>query len=109
MLTIILFLKKVNDPRPKLGKRHPLWLISLSVIMRSMFGYLGYRYLGSLAKCNQKVILKTFHVTTDIVLSYFTIPQPMMLVKSSDLIDAFNQWASQITTSSDLNDWVSIN
>jgi predicted transposase YbfD/YdcC len=48
MLTLILFLKKVNDPRKKLGKRHPLWLILL------------------------------------------------------------NEWASQLTTSIDLTDWVSI-
>jgi len=39
MLTLILFLKKVNDPRKKLGKRHPLWLILLLVILGSMFGY----------------------------------------------------------------------
>lgn len=31
-----------------------------------------------------------------------------MLVKSSDLIDEFNQWASQLTTSIDLRDWLSI-
>ena len=31
-----------------------------------------------------------------------------MLVKSSDLIGAFNQWASQLTTSICLTDWVSI-
>jgi hypothetical protein len=31
-----------------------------------------------------------------------------MLVKTSDLIDAFNQLGSQITTSIDLSDWVSI-
>jgi hypothetical protein len=108
MLTIILFWKKVNDPRQKLGKRHPLWLILLLVIMGSMFGYLGYRYLGSFAKFNQKLSVKTFHITTDRVPSYSTIRRAMMLVKSSDLIDAFNPWASQITTSIDLNDWVSI-
>jgi hypothetical protein len=31
-----------------------------------------------------------------------------MLFKISDLIDALNQWASQLTTSIDLTDWVSI-
>lgn len=105
MLTLILFLKKVNDPRPKLGKRHPLWLILLLVIMGSMFGYLGYRDLGSFAKSHQKLSVKTFHLTTDRVPSYSTIRRAMMLVKTSDLIDVFNQLATQITTSIDLNDW----
>ena len=31
-----------------------------------------------------------------------------MLVESSDLLDQFNEWASQLTTSIDLTDWVSI-
>lgn len=108
MLTLILFLKKVNDPRKKLGKRHPLWLILLLVILGSMFGYLGYRDLGSFAKSNQKLIVKNFHLTTDRVPSYSTIRRAMMLVKTSDLIDAFNQWASQLTSSVNLTDWVSI-
>ena len=30
------------------------------------------------------------------------------MVKSSDLIDSFTPWSCQITTSIDLNDWVSI-
>jgi hypothetical protein len=105
MLTLILFLKKVNDPRQKLGKRHPLWLILLWVIMGSMFGYLGYRDIGSFAKSNQKLSAKTFHITTNRVPFYSTIRRAMMLVKSSDLSYAFNQWASQITTSIYLNNW----
>lgn len=108
MLTLILFLKKVNDPRKKSGKRHPLWLILLLVILGAMFGYLGYRDLESFAKSNQKLIVKNFHLTTDRVPSYSTIRRAMMLIKTSDLIDAFNQWASQLTSSINLTDWVSI-
>ncbi|WP_445302414.1 MULTISPECIES: transposase family protein [unclassified Microcoleus] len=54
MLTLISFLKKVNDPRKNSGKRHPLWLILLLVILRLMFGYLGYTELETFAKSNQK-------------------------------------------------------
>jgi hypothetical protein len=60
----------------------------------SMFGYLGYRDSESFAKSNQKVIVKTFHLTTHTLPSYSTIRRGMILVKSSDLIDAFNQGAS---------------
>ena len=108
MQTLISFLKKVNDPRHPSGKRHPLWLILLLVIMGFMLGYLGYRDLETFAKFNQKLIVKTFHLTIDRVPSYSTIRRVMMLVNTSDLIDAFNQWASQLTTSIDLTDWVSI-
>ena len=108
MLTLISFLKKVNDPRQTSGKRHPLWLILLLVIMGFMLGYLRYRDIETFAKFNQKLIVKTFHLTIDRVPSYSTIRRVMMLVNTSDLIDAFNQWASQLTTSIDLTDWVSI-
>ncbi|MEG4121928.1 transposase family protein [Microcoleus sp. N9_B4] len=101
-------MKKVNDPGKKLGKRHPLWLILLLVVLGLIFGHLGYRDLETFAKANQKLIVKTFHLTIDRVPSYSTIRQSMMLVKTSDLIDAFNQSASQLTTSIDLTDWVSI-
>ncbi len=61
MHTLISFLKKVNDPRQTSGKRHPLWLILLLVIMGFMLGYLGYRDFGTFAKFNQKLIVITFH------------------------------------------------
>jgi len=108
MLTLIPFLKKVNDPRKKLGKRHPLWLILLLVVLGLMFGYLGYRDLETFAKYNQKLIVKTFHLAIDRVPSYSTIRRAMMLVNTSDLVESFNQWASQFATPNDLTDWVSI-
>ena len=104
MLTLILFLKKVNDPRKKLGKRHPLWLILLLVILGSMFGYFGYRDIGSFAQLNQILSVKIFHITPDRVPYYSTIRRAMMLVKSSYLIEKFNQSANQLTTSIDLTD-----
>ena len=100
MLTLISFLKKVNDPRQTSGKRHPLWLILLLVIMGFMLGYLRYRDIETFAKFNQKLIVKTFHLTIDRVPSYSTIRRVMMLVNTSNLIDAFNQWASQLTPQS---------
>lgn len=108
MLTLIPFLKKVNDPRKKLGKRHPLWPIILLVVLGLMFGYLGYRDLETFAKANQKLIVKTFHLTSDRVPSYSTIRRAMMLIKTSDLVASFNEWAGQLSSPNDLTDWVSI-
>jgi predicted transposase YbfD/YdcC len=73
-----------------------------------MFGYLGYRDLETFGKSNQKLIVKTFHLTMDRVPSYSTIRRAMMLVETSDLVESFNQWASQFSTPNDLTDWVSI-
>jgi len=73
-----------------------------------MFGYLGYRDLETFAKYNQKLIVKTFHLAIDRVPSYSTIRRAMMLVNTSDLVESFNQWASQFATPNDLTDWVSI-
>jgi hypothetical protein len=49
MLTLITFIKKVNEPRHNLGKRHPLCLILLLVIFGVMFGRLGYRDIAVFA------------------------------------------------------------
>ena len=108
MLTLIPFLKKVNDPGKVSGKRHQLWLILLLVVLGLMFGYLGYRDIETFAKSNQKLIVKTFHLTIDRVPSYSTIRRAMMLVKTSELVESFNQWASHFSTKNDLTDWVSI-
>jgi IS1 family transposase len=50
----------------------------------------GYRDIRSFAKSNQKLSVKTFHITTDKVPSYSTIWRAMMLVKSSDLTHLIN-------------------
>ena len=49
MLTLITFLKKVNDQIYNLGKRHPLWLILLLVIFGVRFRHLGYRDIAVIA------------------------------------------------------------
>ena len=55
MLTLITFLKKVNDPRHNLGKKHLLSLILLLVIFGVMFGHLGYRDLAAFALISPKI------------------------------------------------------
>jgi hypothetical protein len=62
MLTIILFWKTVNDT-PEIRKKTSLMADITIGYYGSLFGYLGYRDLGSFAKFNQKVIVKIFHIT----------------------------------------------
>jgi len=49
MLTLITFLKKVNDPQHNLGKKHLLRSILLLVIFGVMFGHLGYKDIPEFA------------------------------------------------------------
>ncbi|WP_445310990.1 transposase family protein [Microcoleus vaginatus] len=60
MLTLITFLKKVNDPRQNSGKRHSLWLILLLVILGMMFGHLGYRDITAFALISPKINCSVF-------------------------------------------------
>ncbi|HSF74149.1 MAG TPA: ISAs1 family transposase [Microcoleus sp.] len=108
MLTLITFLKKVNDPRHNSGKRHPLWLILLLVILGMMFGHLGYRDIAAFAKAHQKIIVKFFKVPEDRLPSYSTIRRAMMLLDTSNFIEIFNQWARSLTPGNSGSDWVSI-
>lgn len=108
MLTLIGFLKKVNDPRQASGKRHSLWLILLLVVLGMMFGHRGYRDIAAFGKAHQKFIIKFFKIECDRLPSYSTIRRVMMLVNTDELIEVFNEWAASITTTNLDSEWVSI-
>ena len=108
MLTLIAFLKKVNDPRQNSGKRHPLWLILLLVVLGMMFGYLGYRDICAFGNANQKQIVKFWEGARTKLPSYSTLRRAMMLVNTSDLIEVFNEWASTLNPTNLGSEWVSI-
>ena len=44
--SLIDYLKQIPDERNAGGRRHPLWLILLIMILGIMSGYWGYRGLG---------------------------------------------------------------
>ncbi|WP_149979063.1 transposase family protein, partial [Microcystis aeruginosa] len=46
MLSLIQKLKQVKDFRKDQGKRHPLWIVLVVIILGTMLGYSGYRELG---------------------------------------------------------------
>jgi hypothetical protein len=93
MLNLIKKLKEVKEFRKNKGKRHPLWLILLIIILGTMQGYLGYRALGGLAKSNVKEICETFGIVTFRVPSFSCIRRVMLGVDWENLLEIFNQWA----------------
>lgn len=108
MLTLITFLKQVNDPRQNSGKRHPLWLILLLVILGMMFGHLGYRYIAAFASSHPKLIVNFFKFPGARMPSYSTMRRVMMLLNTSNFIEVFNQWGRSLTPVNLGTDWVSI-
>jgi predicted transposase YbfD/YdcC len=98
MLTLVTFLKKVNDPRQNSGKRHPLWLILLLVILGMMFGHLGYKDIAAFGKAHQKLIVNFFQLSGDRLPSYSTIRRAMMLLDTSNLIEVFNEWVQSLSS-----------
>ena len=95
MLNLIKKLKEVKEFRKNKGKRHPLWLILLIIILGTMQGYLGYRALGGFAKSNLKEICETFGIVTFRVPSFSCIRRVTLGVDWQNLLEIFNQWAAE--------------
>jgi len=108
MTILIEYLKKVKDFRRKQGQKHPLWFILLIVILGLMAGHLGYRALGDFAKFQRHSLTKYFSISSGQVPSYSTIRRATMRIDWADLIEIFNQWASQLIVSNDEPEWLAI-
>ena len=88
-------LKKIRDFRTGKGRRHPLWLVLLLVIMGTMSGCLGYRALGDFVKRHKQSLIETLEIPKNRVPSYSTIRRVMMRMNFEELTQIFNYWASQ--------------
>lgn len=86
-------LKKIEDFRISEGRRHPLWLILLIVIMGTMSGYLGYRALGDFVSRHREALIITLKVPKKRLPSYSTIRRVMMGIDFEEFIKVFNHWA----------------
>ena len=106
--SLIQELQKIKDFRRSPGRRHPLGLVLLIVILGGMQGYLGYRALADLAFANQQLIVQKFNILSKKVRSSSTIRRVLLGVEWLNLQEMFNRWSSQLTQSSDLMDWVCI-
>ncbi|NEO64970.1 MAG: ISAs1 family transposase [Moorea sp. SIO4G2] len=91
--SLIEHLRQVEDFRTTDGRRHPLWLVLLFVIMGTMSGYVGYRAWGDFVKRHRQVLIKTFGIKKHGVPSYSTIRRIVMGVDFEKLVTLFNHWA----------------
>jgi hypothetical protein len=75
---LIEHLRQVKDFRTTDGRRHPLWLVLLFVIMGTMSGYVGYRAWGDFVKRHRRVLIELFRIQRHGVPSYSTIRRILM-------------------------------
>ena len=90
MLSLIEKLKQVKDFRKDKGKRHPLWIVLVVIILGTMLGYSGYRELGEFAKNNRHRLSQQFNIIPERVPSYSTIRRVMMGVEWQSLLKIAN-------------------
>jgi len=108
LISLIEHLKKVKDFRKSQGKRHPLWLVLLVVILGMMSGYQGYREIGHFAKYEQRNIINNFPIFTQRLPSCATIRRVMMGVNWQNLSEIFNHWAKENYPQIDETDWLAV-
>ncbi len=105
--SLIDYLKQIPDERKASGRRHPLWLILLIIILGIMSGCWGYRGLGRFVERHRRQLIETFKIPQARVPSYSTIRRVMMTLDYEALTQVFNNWASQYTNN-DRGQWIAI-
>lgn len=88
-------LKQVEDFRTTDGRRHPLGLVLLFVIMATMNGNVGNRACGDFVKRHRAVLIEKFGIQKHGVPSYSTIRRVMAGVDFEKFIEKFNNWAKR--------------
>lgn len=105
--SLIDYLKEIPDERKPGGRRHPLWLILLIMILGIMSGYWGYRGLGRFVERHRRQLIETLKIPGARVPSYSTIRRVMMDLDYQFVTKVFNEWASQ-STYNNQGQWVAI-
>jgi predicted transposase YbfD/YdcC len=108
MLRLIEKLKKVKDFRHDSGKRHPLWVVLLIIILGMMQSYTTDRALGDFAKNNHDLLITYFHFPFHRVPSRSTIRRILFGVDWSSLLAVFNEWAIEEYANKYGLQWLSI-
>ena len=105
--SLIDYLKEIPDERNAGGRRHPLWLILLIMILGIMSGYWGYRGLGRFVERHRRQLIDTLKIPGARVPSYSTIRRVMMELDYQAVTQVFNDWASQYTHNNQ-GQWIAI-
>lgn len=108
MFRLIEKLKTVKDFRNDSGKRHPLWVALLIIILGIMQSCSNDRALASFAQNNQDLLAKYLHLPKKQVPSRSTIRWVLVGLDWSFLLDMFNQWAKEEFEPKSELEWLAI-
>lgn len=100
-------LRTVPDFRAARGKRYPLWLILLLVIMATISDCLGYQALEDFARRHHQVLSEQLHLPAKGFPSDSTFRRILMGISFSDLAKVFNDWANQQLPTQE-KDWLAV-
>jgi len=108
MSSLISYLKQIKDWRKSSGKRYPLWWVLFIVILGLMMGNLSYRDLAAFGRNKHYYLTRLGKSPKLKPPSYSTIRRAMMGVDNNDLIQVFNQWATQLSYPNEFSDWIAM-
>ncbi len=95
-MELLELLKTVPDPRAKRGKRHPLSIVLLVIIMGTMLGYWGYRPLSEFTEAYGDELRIRLALSREVEFpSYSTLRRIMMQLDFAAFALCFEQWAKQ--------------
>lgn len=92
-MTLIEALQTIPDHRSGSGRRYPLWVLLLLIILGTMSGYRGYRGLARFMQRHQEALATRLGLTRAKLPSYSTIRRLLNEIDLNAVAGAFNQWA----------------
>jgi hypothetical protein len=92
-MTLIEALKTVPDPRQASGRRYPLWIGLLLIILGTMSGYRGYRGLARFMIRHQAHLASRLGLPRAELPSYSTIRRWLNAIDFDAVAQVFSQWA----------------
>ena len=98
LMTPIEALQTIPDYRKARGKRHPLWIVLVVMVMGNLAGYWGNRPLEEFAKRYGKEIAAQLHVELSSLPSYSTFRRAHLGLDFDAFSHAFREWMSQYHT-----------
>ena len=94
-MTLLEALQGVPDYRKARGKRHPLWIILVTIVMGNLAGCWGNRPLATFASHYGEQIAALLEVEQSKMPSYSTFRRAHLYLDFEAFSDAFSHWMKQ--------------
>lgn len=94
-MNLIEALQTVPDYRSARGKRHPLWIILVFIVMGNLAGYRGNRPLGEFSKRYGSEVARLLEIELNAVPSFSTFRRAHLGLDFTALSNTFAQWMHQ--------------